>query len=214
DLGDGGSGGSGGTGGDGGIGGTGGTNTDAGGMGGTSGGSGGGPSGTTATTVSSSTGGSGGSGGTPSSCGVDRAFDATPTTGVYPAALMLGLNNSARAWDYSWVEADDVYIAARSNNASVLLERTLLDGTGTHSASAIATRGQYAYVTYGELAEGDARIVMTQVNPLDAASPLQDDTGGLASDTAPRVVGVTHRGSSSDMLVAALASDDSAILAL
>lgn len=198
----------------------GGTTTDSGGMGGNGGGAGGSDGGTGSTSTgtggSTSVGGtgSGGNGGTPSPCESEGPFNVTLTTGTHPAALMLGLNNSTRLWDFSWVENDDVYVSARSANGSVLLDPELLDGTGTHSASVIATQGQYAFVAYGELASGNARIVMSQLNPLDADTVMSDATDTLESDTAPRVVGVTHRGSSSDMLVAALDSEGAGLLAL
>ncbi|HEY6722617.1 MAG TPA: hypothetical protein VI197_01260 [Polyangiaceae bacterium] len=200
----------------------GGATTESGGMGGTGGGGAGGSGGDTSSTTTSMGGstsagdtGSGGSGGTPSPCIIDESFDLTEeNTGAHPASLMQGRNNSARPWDFSWVDGNDVYAAARNSNGSELLGPTLLDGSGTQGAPVIATHGQYAYVAYGELAGGDARIVMQRLNPLEPVEVVRDDTGVLDSETAPRVVGVTHRGTSSDLLVAAIASDDSGLLAL
>lgn len=199
---------------------TGGAITGGAGMGGTGGGGSGGDAGSTTTTAAGgsagvgSTGGLGGTGGTPSPCSSEDSFDVTQSTGTRPAALMLGVNNSSRSWDFSWLESDDVYVSARSSAGSVLLGPTLLDDTGTHNASAIATHNQYAFIAYGEFASGNARIVMNRLNPMEPGTVGQDDTGTLDGDAAPRVVGITRRGSTDDMLVAAIGSDGSGLLAL
>lgn len=199
---------------------TGGANTGGAGTGGTSGGGSGGDVGSTTTTAAGGsasvggTGGLGGTGGTPSPCSSEDSFDVTESTGTHPAALMLRVDNSSRSWDFSWIESDDIYVSARSSTGSVLLDPTLLDDTGTHGASAIATHSQYAFIAYGEFASGNARIVMNRLNPLEPETVDQDDTGTLDGDAAPRVVGITRRGSTSDMLVAAIGSDGSGLLAL
>lgn len=158
--------------------------------------------------------GSAGSGGNPSLCGVDDSFDAIDSTGTHPAALMLGRNNSSRPWDFSWVENDDIYISARLSESDVALAPKLLDGSGVHSATVIATQGSNAFVAYGEFASGDARIVMNGLNPLapDIVNRLESDP--LGGDAAPEVVAIALRGSTSDALVAAVDADGSAVLVL
>lgn len=189
-----------------------------GGMGGT-GGAGTGTSGSDSTTSTggtenaSSTSGSGGTGGNPL-CEVKRTFDASESEGVYPSAIMLGRNTGTRPWDVTWVEDDKVYLSARGTNGSTVLGPTVLDESGSHSTSVIATQGASAFVAYGEVVSSDASIVMHRSTPVTFDDVLQGDTGALGGASAPQVVGVALQGNSTDALVAAIDAGGAALLAL
>lgn len=156
--------------------------------------------------------GSGGTGGAPSPCTVARHLD-LPDTGIYSAHLMLGRNNAARPWDVSWVDGDDdVYFAAYNASLGEVLAPHAIDDSGAHSASVVATQTQYAFVAYGELDGSDASIVMNRVNP--GTGDLTQDSTQLDGATAPDVMGIAVKGTSTDTLVAAVDADEAGELAL
>jgi len=157
--------------------------------------------------------GSGGTGGSPA-CEVKRTFDASGSEGVYPSAIMLSRDSSTRPWDVTWVENDKVYVSAHATNGSTVLAPTVLDDSGSHSTSVIATQGAYAFVAYGEFASGDASIGVNRSTPVGFEGMLEGDTGALGGATAPQVVGIAMQGNSTDALVAAIGADGMGILAL